>query len=271
VWASAQNTINEVDSAGGRTMQLAGPDQGVSLPDHVSIAAGSTRVWWTQPGAQGDRAGHVGFATKGSTNSGTIPSSDGCAPLNTIDLSARSNGNADILVVGNLFTCNFQSAAATTSQANTFLGLTANFSDYSSTLSPNWVFGDSGQLIIGSSTMNGAPRAVIANQPALVTADDGINAYWTSTGFEIRTVPLASATAANVRTIVSNTPSLIQHIASDGTNVYYSMEFFGLAYTPVRGPAAVNTMVNGQMDDIKFASGAVWYATANTILKIAPP
>jgi hypothetical protein len=256
---SGDSTVDEYPSPGGGKIELANSNNGVSGPVDIGIDPGSGAVFWTQSD------GSIGQAQKGVVASATtnlILTS--CQTSSPFALHVDSSGSFDVLMGGALFTC----LVGTGEVADNTTGLPTGTPGM--TLSPRWAYGISGAsanaVIFGSAQPT--PAAIISGQPGVnYTWDDGTYAYWATSDPAIRRA--AFATPLTVLTVVTNTGGTVGGLTTDGTNVYYETPS-GMFYAPVAGGSG-KPLVSTTGRFLKYGSGAVFFAVANNLYKVATP
>ncbi|HEY3592331.1 MAG TPA: hypothetical protein VGL13_00595 [Polyangiaceae bacterium] len=262
IWAdSGDNTIDQVGSPGAAKIVLASGASNpvVSQPLNVGLEPSSGTIFW----AQSD--GTIGMATRGSANSAAPTNCSGTPPIAAINVAGASQ--VDILSPGFLATCSVGfSVLADTSFPSSQVG---------KSLTPHWFIGDvmNGQVlelgVSGSFTPN-----IVATIPlqssVLYLVEDGSFVYWsaaTGNGPAIFRAPLAMPTST--QSLLANAGGTVGGLATDGVNVYYQ-NGSGIFYIPVAGGAATRlTTLNGLF--LRYAAGALYFASGGGIFKIATP
>jgi hypothetical protein len=255
VFADTGNSeIAQVSIPGGTPLVLAG-NGAAGTPDHVIIDAASGTVYWTS-------GANYGVASRGQLNSGNIASDANTCGGTTRALANPAASSFDILGAAL-----YSIAVGTGCLADTTTGISGSLG---ASLSPQWVFGDIGNgVVVFGGNNNGPPNATVPNQAGVNwVADDGTNAYWATSDPAIRRAALAAP--SGVSNLVTS-PGSVTGLATDGTNVYYATST-GVFYAPVGGSVTSGTLLaNKAATLVRYASGAVYFLSGETIYKIATP
>lgn len=271
VWAdSGNNTVNQVGSPGATKIVL-GSSPTVNAPLNVGVDAASGTIFWAQ------LDGVIGSATRGLANSASATGCMGATPIAAINVF--SSNSVDVLssgVTGFLATCSITlgmpgsgvSLADTTIPSNA-LGRT---------ITPSRFVGDvqhGAILQLGvSGDFNPSILATIPNQTMpLYVVQDSTFVYWSAaTGGGpaiLRTTVLMSAAMAP-QTILTNAGGQVGGMTTDGVNVYYQ-NGNGIFYIPIAGASAGTRLTTQNGLFLRYASGAVYFASGGAIFKIATP
>lgn len=268
VWAdSGNNTVNQVGSPGAAKIVL-GASPTVSQPLNVAIDASSGTVFWAQ------QDGTIGFAARGSANSAAMT---GCSGGNTIAaINVPAATAVDILSPGFLSSCSMSQGVANSGLVVADTGF--NSTQVGKVLTPHWFVGDvTNQQVLQLGPMGFPTQDIRATIPlqtgVLYLAEDASFVYWsaaTGSGPAILRAPSASASATTMQTILTNAGGTVGGLATDGVNVYYQ-NGSGIFYIPVAGATTGTplTALNGLF--LKYAAGALYFASGGGIFKIATP
>ena len=264
VWTdSGDNSVDQVSSPGGSKIVLASSGQGVGGPTNIAIDPPSGGVFWLNGSGSS-----IGCTTR-VPNGGT----PGTPSFNALGLGAIIPSAAHALVpagsAGGWFLINTADVYSTSCGATVAPsgGTMSGLSGKTLASTPNgFVFGDIGNAQVDIIGAGGSLASITGQSGVDYVASDGTYAYWATTAPSISRALLTNTTVLPV--IASNFNS-IQGLATDGTNVYFAA-VNGIFYAPVAGGAASSlTATTGNF--LKYASGAVYFASGGTIYKMATP
>lgn len=267
-WAdSGDNTVNQVGSPGATKIVL-GASPIVSQPLNVAIDASSGTVFWAQ------QDGSIGFAARGSANSAAMT---GCNAGNTIAaINVPAATAIDILSPGFLQSCSMTQGVA--NSGLTFADTGFNSTQVGKVLTPHWFVGDvTNQQVLQLGPSGFPMQDIRANIPlqagVLYLAEDASFVYWsaaTGNGPAILRAPMASATTASTQVILNNALGTVGGLATDGVNVYYQ-NGSGIFFIPVAGASTGTRLATLNGLFLKYAAGALYFASGGGIFKIATP
>lgn len=268
VWAdSGSNTINQVGSPGATKIVL-GSSPTVTAPLNVGIDAASGTIFWAQ------QDGTIGSATRGLAGSAELTGCTGLTPVAAINVGFSNS--VDVLSVGFLATC---SITLGTPGSGILLADT-NFPSNAvgRTLTSSRFMGDvQNQAVLQLGVSGDFNPVILATIPmqssALYVVQDSSFVYWsaaTGGGPAILRVPLATPTAMLPQTILANAGGTVGGMTTDGVNVYFQ-NGNGIFYIPVAGATTATRLTTQNGLFLKYASGAVYFASGGAIFKIATP
>lgn len=265
VWAdSVSNTINQVGAPGTARIVL-GAAPTVSAPINVGIDASSGTVFWAQ------QDGNIGFATRGMAASAALTGCVAGSPIAAINV--RSATTVDVLSAGFLGLCSF---TAGTPGSGSILAVTSFMSNaVGRTITPSRFMGDVQNQAVLQLGVSGGPNPVIVatilNQPSpLYVVQDSTFVYWSVSTPAILRTPVLTPAATLPQAILTNAGGPVGGMTTDGSNVFYQ-NGTGIFYIPVAGASTGTRLTTQSGLFLKYASGAVYFASQNTIFKVATP